>query len=640
MKVMNVSGVSAWRAGEGNILNVFGGTAGICSGNDPNVETCDSCQLTELSACNEKRIYEELKLTITFQIDSLEGSGPILVQTQEEGEVVEVVEKSPSNVGVSETASVTLEWGIICTDVIGLSDCDSANGRKTVYIGVDANGDNDLDESERGSVVFHVQSPNLEEEANETGVCGDHNEGGICQFKVLSGNKKVFLSNLVSSSGFPVFNGSRFTALRVFYSTEGFDEVFPVSPYQSFFISNDLSPLEMYIISDLKNDTPYFFRVAVVDESQNVAFFTSDESVRAACGSVGDICSVDCPHCAVPVEALGILEKDLNCFVATVLYGDSRHFVLRTLRTFKKELLQFDWGRKLVKLYYVWGSRASFWVNQYPEMKPILKNILWVASVGIWMYLFAPWAIFCLFILLISFIFWKLQKNTWKLQKNMSCIVFWAMLFFVFDIGVAEAAAKTALEHKVFKSVQVGWLSTAGLAGPSYSFEEVYEEKGLPLLFISYGEAFFDGAGLFLWELGSGLSSRSIYGIKKGTDLERSNEKILFFLFPHNISLVYRLQWTEDQLLVPYIKGGVTAFSFAELLQSSFDFKLAWSWSVHAVGGVVLNMKRWSPAKKELQNDYYSREFGLFAEYRYYHPLSKDFLFSEFSYSLGLSLRF
>ncbi len=70
--------------------------------------------------------------------------------------------------------------------------------------------------------------------------------------------------------------------------------------------------------------------------------------------------------------ALGSL--DLNCFVATAVYGDSKAPELTPLRRFRDEaLLKTSAGRRLVAHYYRYGSSWASWVKARPWAANLIR---------------------------------------------------------------------------------------------------------------------------------------------------------------------------------------------------------------------------------------------------------------------------
>lgn len=88
-----------------------------------------------------------------------------------------------------------------------------------------------------------------------------------------------------------------------------------------------------------------------------------------------------CPVCGgsgkVTAPTIEASEKQRNCFVATVAFGDPDCEELNLLRAFRDEkLMPRRWGRSFVKLYYRVGPGIARYVESKPKLKARVKQAL------------------------------------------------------------------------------------------------------------------------------------------------------------------------------------------------------------------------------------------------------------------------
>ena len=86
------------------------------------------------------------------------------------------------------------------------------------------------------------------------------------------------------------------------------------------------------------------------------------------------------------------------------------------------------------------------------------------------------------------------------------------------------------------------------------------------------------------------------------------NETTSFFAFPVTVSLTYRLQFWNDQILFPFVKVGGGAFLFYEKDTSPNH---GYSFTGYAGGGVGLNLSRLAQGSFDLSSEYGINNFFL-----------------------------
>ncbi|MBE8162680.1 MAG: hypothetical protein HAW63_01680 [Bdellovibrionaceae bacterium] len=666
----NTTGASSLLIDKNKNVTIFGGTAfnhsdsgsECVTQNDDDsdggnsfgelLNTCNSCTAS-LQSCNANRISDNLLLGIAFYVNSAPAPGPILVTTEHGVEIEQSAFRENTNAFVepNQLTKVYIDWTELCA-ISGTGFCNESPGIILIKVGIDSNEDGKINNQEGGFVTIKIQNPNKDQEANLSSI--DCSKAGVCDFKVFSGNEKVFIGHIKSSSQFPNWKGSVFNTLKVFYSSEGFQKVTPLSNNVEVSISTTVE--EESIIGPLKNNIQYYFRVAVMDEAKNIAFITSDEQIQKACGGTGQLTASQCdscPYCTKPSGVVGILSKDLNCFITTATYGSNQAMLVKLFREFRNAvLLKFKSGIWLTKQYYKWGSQGSLVLQKYPVLKIFTGLLLTPLAVLAWISLHLSYFLFFIGIFLLLIIATRFFK-----RRQTSSILSLLLFTCFFTQGLQKVKAQTATYEKKnnylklssqypsakyeFYSFQIGPFTPLKLRGDKASYSDVYGSSKHFMLLLSYEKNISSSFGLLSFDIGSGFMATTAPGLKENTRSERSHEKLLFLLIPNHASLIYRFQYSSNPVISPYIKGGITAFGIVESPQSSgAKIKLALAPASHIAAGLGINMMNWSSSKKELKNDYNMHSFFIFAEYKVYKSLSKKFDLSNNMISAGLTLGF
>lgn len=351
--------------GEDKSIKVFGGTSGTCT---TGTGTCDSCAAaTGLTACNIKTISSSTELTVSFKVTSdLTGTGTVKVY-ESGGNQVTLLSAS-TGVGKDDTASFTVSWGTLCANMNSAqTDCSVSESESfTVGIDVDNNG---LADVESGQILFQVHAA----AKNTVLACNDStNTDGVCAFTAGPGDRKVVIEDILTEGSFPTLTGLSFTHIRVYYKEGGY----PTSPndlYEDLGISQDSQGffLSDKTIGGLTNNTTYYFRTATVDEAGNVGYFLDDSEITAKCPTNDDL---TCPYIATPAEVFGLLEDDINCFIATAAFGSPWHSQVNDLRAFRDRFLKTNrWGQLFVDFYYEYGPYAARAIQDKDSIRAVVR---------------------------------------------------------------------------------------------------------------------------------------------------------------------------------------------------------------------------------------------------------------------------
>ncbi len=127
------------------------------------------------------------------------------------------------------------------------------------------------------------------------------------------------------------------------------------------------------------------------------------------------------------------------------------------------------------------------------------------------------------------------------------------------------------------------------------SFEENYPESNSPIVLIDYEwQLWKSRLGKIGLKAGSGLFFANGNGRFKNDFDENRNrdpqEVFTFIAFPNTAGAVYRAQFWDKQILIPYADGGVMGWTFAELRDDGGNPKFGFSPAGYAAGGIQINL--------------------------------------------------
>ena len=383
----------------------YGSSAATC-GSVSSTEFCNTCDGTA-KACNTTAVHQSLTLNISFQSDQLQNTTPpvnYFPVAYLRGTVNQVLNLE-NNAGALPIANdtivtISIRWAEICgnwNDGTATADADcQLNASSNLGIGftrvqnsINATDLVDSSESIRllvqgdsdfGTTPVTPQTQNYCSNATEA-----NSSQGACNFTVFPGDEKVFIEDVKVAGGFPS-QGTDVSifAVRVYYA-EGtnFGSINVSSPSADLQVnstsSNNTASMASNTVEGLKNDTPYVFKLATLDEANNVNFFsgftTQDSDGSNVCFDGASIANC---HQGTPESVIGLLEDDLDCFIATASFGSPFEKHVRDLRQFRTRYLhKSGLGRKLIKFYYQNSPPIARWIKQNPSVKPLVRFLLW-----------------------------------------------------------------------------------------------------------------------------------------------------------------------------------------------------------------------------------------------------------------------
>ncbi len=381
LSVTGVSGASAYTTT--GTVTIYGGAAGndcsataattssTCNSCEPSLMNCDTAPLC---ACNQTRIYDNLVLTLALNKNESNTANAIVTKAQDNSVLALTNSINGGN-------SVSLTWNTLCV-AMGNSSCSSVTGTTTntitlrIVIDKDGNNANTTNE-ESVDVVIKIYDPG----ATDFNVYGvGAGTAGISQFTPYPGDEKIFLEDISGESGFPImgYSGAKAKAVRVFMSDTKMADAAPGSGLESEDLSvvDDGANLLNNVVDGLTNGTTYAFRIALVDEANNIVQFFPPANSGTCDNTPWD--TSDCRYIATPDQVLGLLTEDMNCFIATAAVGSSLEPRLKLLRLFRnKILLRYRWGVDFVNSYYKYGPLAARYIQEHEWLKPAVRAALW-----------------------------------------------------------------------------------------------------------------------------------------------------------------------------------------------------------------------------------------------------------------------
>jgi len=131
-----------------------------------------------------------------------------------------------------------------------------------------------------------------------------------------------------------------------------------------------------YRVDGFNNDVYYSFKIGLVDKAGNIGYFT-DDTADQSCIFTSNPTGTEC-HVAEPGEVVGVLSKDINCFVATAAYGSPMAPEVDAFRKFRNAyLLPTKWGRRFVKFYYKNSPHYAAIIAKNEYLRTAARTALW-----------------------------------------------------------------------------------------------------------------------------------------------------------------------------------------------------------------------------------------------------------------------
>lgn len=179
---------------------------------------------------------------------------------------------------------------------------------------------------------------------------------------------------------------------------------------------------------------------------------------------------------------------------------------------------------------------------------------------------------------------------------------------------------------------------------PNSSFAENYDSTANPTLLIDYEwQLFRFGLGKFGIKVGTGFYVAQGNGHFENPppNAQTPRERFTLLIFPTSLGGVARFQVWDDQLIVPYVDGGITAFGMTEMRDDDQGPKFGGALASYFALGGQLNLSRFDAvARAQLDREYGINRIYLVGEYRTVISLNSTFDFTSDLINGGFLMEF
>ena len=199
-------------------------------------------------------------------------------------------------------------------------------------------------------------------------------------------------------------------------------------------------------------------------------------------------------------------------------------------------------------------------------------------------------------------------------------------------------------DHHRAGAFRVGLYDPAELANPDTgaTFAENYDQRGTPFLMFDYEWRWSTTPlGRINLQVGSGVYVAQGHGHFVGDPTKTPLEVLTFALIPANFGVVYRMSWSDHQLLMPYGGGGGTLFGFTELRDDDKGAKFGGSLGAYVFAGVGLNLTYFDALSRiQMEREYGISSVHPTAEFRELISINKDYDFTSDLLNAGFFMEF
>jgi hypothetical protein len=178
------------------------------------------------------------------------------------------------------------------------------------------------------------------------------------------------------------------------------------------------------------------------------------------------------------------------------------------------------------------------------------------------------------------------------------------------------------------------------------TFKKMYSANYVPTVLFNREWKLNSSFGHLGLKFVSGVFTSSGIGVFKSNDPRRrpddqAQEQFTFIMFPNHLTGIYKFQYSDTQILVPYVEAGPGYFTFAEIRNDSIAPKLGGTPVVVAAGGLNILMDSLDrKAIQRLDSDYGVSHIWLDLDARQVVGLNKNFDFTSSIFTLGFSVEY
>lgn len=215
------------------------------------------------------------------------------------------------------------------------------------------------------------------------------------------------------------------------------------------------------------------------------------------------------------------------------------------------------------------------------------------------------------------------------------------------DTGEYYYKVETSPERGSF-SFRLGFIAAPTLqnAETGTRFDQIYEAKTSPIVLFDYESKLTGRFGRLGLKLGSGIYTAHGVGQFRNTTIARRSddvpeERYTFLMFPNSLTGVYRFQYSDKQVFVPFVEGGIGYFGFTELRDDNVTPKIGGAAVSIAAAGANLSLD-WLDRRaiRSLDNEWGVNHVWLTTEFRVLVGLNKTYDFTSNVFNAGVLLEF
>ena len=675
--------VGGFSSTDSDLSTVFAGVAGNASSCASNGSPCNTCVLsTALDACNQVSIYPSLKVTISFQVTKTVTGVAKLFIDNVGGTCCDTLASLPSATYTADSSVVTLEttWAAICGAISGMdgtcSGLTSTTASKILKFGVDSDGINDVEETERRSITvkFHYLKPGDVEKTWT--YCPTTPAGpGICNLAFIPGDSKVYIDSAL-------YGGQDSTSSSGGTSVQEAIAIFPVpvstggeaAAYASF-QTNAASPIFKAIESDgtipdsqvtgeISNYQKYCMVYGTRNKAQNIYKFVTI-SVNTA------------TSCVTPSEVVGILE-DKHCFISTAAFGSEMAPEVDMFRKFRNEFLLTNIpGKLFVKAYYKLSPPLAGFIAKNDVLRAFTRAALYPFLLFAYLSVTFGFGWALLTTLLAGTMAWLAIKKI----RSRHAVVFLMLIFFSPLLKAEIIPGQETINHEGAKeglikitkdgtyiydikrplksessritfgqannpeiSLNIEGTDAQGVPNGSFNefvFEDFYDDASGLIIGYDYEKFPWIDKGKLGYQIGFGAMFANGHGRLVASPNNPSAETYTFLTMPINVGGVYRFEWKDKQLLAPYVCGGGTYVMLLEKREDIATPHFAGGFGFYGAGGLLFNVAAIDDeAGYALESEYGVTALWLTLEFRVTEVNSESFGFSNQYVNAGLSFDF
>jgi hypothetical protein len=206
---------------------------------------------------------------------------------------------------------------------------------------------------------------------------------------------------------------------------------------------------------------------------------------------------------------------------------------------------------------------------------------------------------------------------------------------YIYDVGHTPQTRAASLRFGFYDPTQLQNPDTG------VHFTDLYSAQNVPMILLDYEWLLWRVPGRLFFTAGGGFFVANGHGRFVHETFFTPRENFTFLVFPASAGLTWRLQFFEHQIFVPYVTGGATIFSFAEIRDDSVGPRFGGSPAAYAGGGLAINMNFMDTRSMlELDREYGINDVWFTAEFRRFQAIDTRFDFSANFINAGFLISF